>query len=133
MSRNVRRVNRRAVLLGTGSVLAGVAASAAGRPGGVAHAVNLVVLPGAEPDEFACRAVIHSPESELVEEAQGFVRSGGSITLRPAVVRPDGSKIEAVVEISADPSGRHARVTTQISDRGKVVRVKHSTLDLSRR
>jgi hypothetical protein len=35
-----------------------------------------------------------------------------------------------MVEISADADGQRARVTTQISDRGSVVRVKRSTLDL---
>jgi len=133
MARKPTRINRRAVLLGTGTMLAGVAASAAGKDARVVCDVSLAVAPGAKPDEFVCRAFLHSPESGRVHEAQGSVRCGGSLTLRAGEVRPDGSRIEATLDVSADASGQQAHVTTQVIDRGSVVRVKHSSLDLRRR
>jgi len=135
VSRKVRRINRRAVLLGAGAMLAGVAASAAdkARSARVVYEVSLVVAPGAEPDEFVCRAFFHSPESGRVHEVQACVRCGDSITLRAAEIRPDGSTVEATVHVSADTSGQQAHVTTQVMDRGRVVRVKSSSMDLPRR
>lgn len=133
MSGKVSRISRRAVLIGSGTTLAGVAAAAAGKPASVVYAVNLVLAPGAEPDEFSCRVVSQSSESGGVQEVQGSVRCGRSTTLRTTDVRADGSRIEAIVEVSADASGQHARATTQVIDRGSVVRFKHSTIDLPRR
>ena len=133
MSRKVRRVSRRAVLVSSGAALAGVAASASGKPASVVCEVSIAITPGAEPDEFTCRVLSHSPECGRVQEAQGVVRRGQSITLRTTDVRPDGSKLEAIVDVSADTNGQSARVTTKLIDRGSVVRVKDATVDLRRR
>ena len=133
MSRKARRVSRRAVLVSGGAALAGVAASAAGKPASVVCEVSIAITPGAEPDEFTCRALSHSPESGRVQEAQGSVRRGQSVTLRTTDVRPDGSTIESIVDVSADTSGQYARVTSKLIDRGSVVRVKETTIDLRRR
>jgi len=133
VSRKVRRGSRRAVLVSSGAALAAVAASATGKAASVVYEVSIAITPGAEPDEFTCRALSQSPESGRVQEAQSSVRRGQSITLQTTDVRPDGSKIEAIVDVSADASGRYARVTSKLIDRDGVVRVKDKTIDLPRR
>jgi hypothetical protein len=102
-------------------------ASASGR-----YDITLGVQPGKKADEFLCRVGLRSGESGQIHETEGSFKRSSTGTLRTGEARRDGSAVDLTVEVTVDAPGQRAEFVARVSDRGKIISVQHTTVELSK-
>jgi DMSO/TMAO reductase YedYZ molybdopterin-dependent catalytic subunit len=128
-------MHRREALLGSGVVLAAVAAlpaTAVESSATGAYDISLGVEPAKGGDEFLCRVSLRPAESGRIHQSEHAFKRGTNATMRMGEGRPDGSAIELLVEVTVDASGTSAAFVATITDRNKIVSVQRTSVALPR-
>jgi hypothetical protein len=128
-------MKRRAVLLGSGAMVAGAVALRAdtGPLGGSGTSdIGLGIEAARSTDEFLCRLTFRPAESGKLHERTDSFKRGTLTTIKVGEGRPDGSSIDLTVAVSVDPSGDRAECAVTITDRGKIVTIQRTSVALPR-
>ena len=127
-------MNRRVALLGSGAVLATAIASrtVADATATGSYDITLGVKPGKRDDKFLCQVSLRSGESGRIYQHDGFFKRGTTGTVRTGEGRPDGSAIDLTVDVTVDTAGERADFVAKVSDRGKLVSIQRTSVQLPR-
>jgi hypothetical protein len=127
-------MNRRVALVGSGAVLATAIASRTDAEANAtgSYDITLGVQPGKKGDEFLCQVSLRSGESGRIYQQDGFFKRGTTGTVRTGEGRPDGSAIDLTVDVTVDTAGERAEFIAKVSDRGKLVSIQRTSVQLPR-